>query len=151
ACPSGVPFGHLLEATRAQFERRGVRAAATDRKALDAALELFPHPRRVARMMRGLRLYQRSGVQKMIRSLGVLAAFPKLMNMEALLPRLPVSDGAPDLLPARGTRRGRAGLHTGCVQRFLYPDVNRDTARLLSAAGYDVVTPRGQECCGALH
>src|SRR5262245_27907390 len=151
ACPSGVPFGHLLEATRAQFERRGVRAVDTDRKALDTALELFPHPRRLARVMRALRLYQRSGLQKMVRSLGVLAAFPKLMNMEALLPRLPAGDSVPELVPARGKRRGRAGLHTGCVQQFFYPDVNRDTAQLLSAAGYDVVTPRGQECCGALH
>ena len=64
--------------------------------------------------------------------------------MEALLPRVP-SPGAPlpELIPARGTRRGRAGLLLGCAQRFLYPDVNADTARLLAAAGYDVVVPQG--------
>ena len=151
ACPSGVPFGHLLEATRGQFERRGVHAPGSDRHTLEFALRWFPHPGRIAPMIQALRFYQRSGLQRMVRSLGVLAAFPKIRNMDALLPRLPAADGVPELVPARGKRRGRVGLHLGCVQRFFYPDVNRDTARLLSAAGYDVVAPRGQECCGALH
>jgi glycolate dehydrogenase iron-sulfur subunit len=151
ACPSGVPFGHLLEATRSQFERRGVHARDSDRSTLTFVLRWFPHPRRLAPLMRALRLYQRSGVQRMVRSLGLLTPFAKIRNMEALLPGVPVSDGVPELVPARGKRRGRAGLHIGCVQRFFYPDVNRDTARLLSVAGYDVVTPRVQECCGALH
>jgi glycolate oxidase iron-sulfur subunit len=43
------------------------------------------------------------------------------------------------------------GLLTGCVQRFLYPQVNEQTACLLALAGYDVVIPDGQSCCGALH
>src|SRR5262249_62181715 len=47
------------------------------------------------------------------------------------------------------TRR-RVALLTGCVQRHLFADVNRDTMRLLSAAGWDVVAPRAQGCCGAL-
>ncbi len=85
-------------------------------------------------------------------ALGLLAPFKKLRAMEALLPRVP-RPGAPlpELIPARGPRRGRAGLLLGCAQRFFYPDVNADTARLLSAAGYDVVVPRAQACCGALH
>jgi glycolate oxidase iron-sulfur subunit len=151
ACPSGVPFGHLLEAARGQFERRGIRAPGRDGASLDFALRWFPHPRRLAVMMRALRVYQRCGLQRMVRSLGVLAAVPKIRNMEALLPSVPAADGVPERLEARGKRRGRAGLHLGCVQRFLYPDVNRDTARLLSAAGYDVLAPKRQECCGALH
>src|SRR5436309_2146542 len=51
----------------------------------------------------------------------------------------------------RGRARGRAGLLTGCVQRLFFADVNARTARLLSAAGWDVVVPRAQGCCGALH
>jgi len=151
ACPSGVPFGHLLEATRAQLASRGVHGTGTDRTTLNLALQWFPYPRRLAPMMRALYAYQRSGLQALVRSLGFLASFRTLRNMEALLPRLPAGNGVPELTPAQGKRRGRAGLLTGCVQRFVYPEVNRDTARLLSAAGYDVVTPREQECCGALH
>jgi glycolate oxidase iron-sulfur subunit len=152
ACPSGVPFGQLLEAARAQLDRRGVRAPATDHRRLDFVLAWFTRPARLAPMLSGLRLYQRSGMQRLVRGLGVLRAFPKLREMESLLPALPtVRERLPELIPARGKRRGRAGLLVGCVQRFFYPDVNRDTARLLSAAGYDVVIPRDQECCGALH
>lgn len=152
ACPSGVPFGRLLEATRGQLSRRGVHAPATDQATLDFLLKWFPRPERLSLLVRGLRLYQTSGLQRAVRAFGLLAPFKKLERMEALLPRLERRGAAlPRFVPATGRRRGRAGLLVGCLQRFFYADVNRDTARLLSAAGYDVVTPRGQECCGALH
>ncbi len=152
ACPSGVPFGQLLEATRAQLERQGVQAPATDRSTLDFALNLFPSPSRLGSLLGMLRLYQWSGMQAIVRGLGLLAPFRKLQAMESLLPRLPASPAPlPELTLARGRRRGRAGLLLGCVQRFFYPDVNADTVRLLSAAGWEVVVPREQECCGALH
>ena len=61
------------------------------------------------------------------------------------------SQALPEYLPARGqSRAGASAVLTGCVQRHLFPDVNRDTVRLLSLAGCDVVVPRGQGCCGAL-
>jgi len=151
ACPSGVPFGRLLEATRGQLERRGIRGAGSEHGSLDVLLSLFPHPGRVGPLLRALRLYQRSGIRRGVRMLGVLAPFRKLASMEALLPEVPDAVELPPVTPARGRRRGRAGLLVGCVQRFLYPDVNRDSARLLAAAGYDVVAPAAQECCGALH
>jgi glycolate dehydrogenase iron-sulfur subunit len=152
ACPSGVPFGQLLEATRGQISRQGVRASETDHETLAWLLEWLPYPDRIAPMLHALRFYQWSGLQGMVRGLGLLAPFRKLQRMEALLPALPASVPAlPELIPAQSKRRGRAGLILGCVQRFVYPDVNRDTARLLSAAGYDVVVPPAQPCCGALH
>jgi len=152
ACPSGVPFGHLLEATRGQLARRGVRAAETDHGLLGVLLDWFARPSRLAPMIHALQLYQWSGLQRVTRWFGLLTPFRKLRGMEALLPPLPGwSAELPELIPAIGPRRGRAGLLLGCVQRFFYPDVNRDTARLLAAAGFDVVVPRGQECCGALH
>ncbi len=152
ACPSDVPFGQLLEATRAQLERRGVHAAATDRSTLDFALNLFPNPGRLGSLLGMLRLYQWSGIQALVRGLGLLAPFKKLQAMEGMLPRLHAAPAPlPELTLARGKRRGRAGLLLGCVQRFFYPEVNSDTVRLLSAAGWDVVVPREQECCGALH
>jgi len=152
ACPSGVPFGHLLETTRGQLARRGIRAPATAAARLDFVLRWAPRPRRLRPIFVVLRAYQRSGVQRLVRSLGLLRRLPKLAALESLLPPLPVGAREPAALTrAVGARRGRAGLLTGCVQRFFYPDVNRDTVRLLSAAGYDVVAPREQPCCGALH
>src|SRR5262245_44746623 len=149
ACPSGVPFGQLLEAARGQLERRGVKATDTDHATLAFLLRWFPHPRRLAPTSLALWLYQRPGLQKLVRSSGLLARFRKVAVMEALLPPLPAGHAVPELTPARGKRLGRVGLLTGCVQRYVYPDVNRDTAKLLAAAGYDVVAPRGQQGCGA--
>jgi glycolate dehydrogenase iron-sulfur subunit len=153
ACPSGVPFGQLLEATRGQFERRGVAAPERDSAMLRFLLAIFPQPGRFGPMLHALRAYQWSGMQALVRGLGLLAPFGKLRAMEALLPPLPPPAAPlPAMVPARGGRtRGRVGVLLGCAQRFFYPDVNADTVRLLSAAGYEVVVPPGQECCGALH
>ena len=153
ACPSGVPFGQLLEATRGQLERHGVVPPQRDSATLRFLLDVFPYPNRLGPMLHGLRLYQWSGMQAMVRGLGLLAPFAKLRAMEALLPPVPASAASlPTLVPARGARaRGRVGVLLGCAQRFFYPDVNADTVRLLAAAGYEVVVPREQECCGALH
>jgi len=151
ACPSGVPFGQLLEATRAQLVRQGVRAPESDHATSRWALETFPHPSRLAPLLWGLRLYQASGAQALVRAFGVLSPFRKLKAMESLLPAVASSASLPAFIPARGKARGRAALLTGCVQRFFYADVNARTARLLSAAGWDVVVPSAQGCCGALH
>ncbi|MGH7275595.1 MAG: (Fe-S)-binding protein [Candidatus Rokuibacteriota bacterium] len=148
ACPSGVPFGSLLEATRAQLRRHG---PPPPRRLFAAFIfSIFPHPDRMGAALGALRLYQRSGLQRAVRATRVLRLFPRLAAMDALLAEIPRAEPLPELIPARGRKRGRVGLLTGCVQRHLYPAVNRDTARLLSLAGWDVVVPRAQGCCGAL-
>lgn len=149
ACPSGVPFGELLEATRAQIERHG---RPRHRGMLASFIHsVFPNPSRLGALLRPLRFYQRSGGQRLVRASGLLRVVPRLAAMEQMLPDVPAPVRLPEVTRARGTRRGRVGLLTGCVQRHLYPHVNRDTLRLLSLAGYDVVVPRGQGCCGALN
>jgi glycolate oxidase iron-sulfur subunit len=152
ACPSGVPFGRLLEAARGQIERRGPRGRGRERLT-DLLLALLSHPGRLGAALGAVRLAERLGLRRLLRASGALGAFPRLAAMEALLPeRLPARP-APlaERIPARGGRRGTVGLLLGCVQRVLFPGVNRETARLLSRAGYDVLIPRGQGCCGALH
>jgi glycolate oxidase iron-sulfur subunit len=152
ACPSGVPFGRLLESVRGQLVRKGVRAPGRDGAALGALLEFLPYPERLGPALAALRVYQWSGLQAVVRGAGLLTPFARLRSMEALLPPLPPwSAPLPEVVPARGPARGRAGLLTGCVQRFFYPAVNRQTARLLATAGWEVVVPRAQGCCGALH
>jgi glycolate oxidase iron-sulfur subunit len=151
ACPSGVPFGRLLEATRGQIERAGVRPRV-DRMFTPLILSLFPHPDRLDLVLRGLRFYQRAGLQRVVRSSGIFKLFPRLGAMEALLPPLPAATAPlPPRMAARGARKGTAGLLLGCIQRLLFPQVNTLTARLLTLAGYDVVVPPDQGCCGALN
>jgi glycolate oxidase iron-sulfur subunit len=146
ACPSGVPFGSLLEATRAQFRRQRPSESMLTR----LIYALFPEPRRLGAMLALVRLYQRSGLQSEVRRWAWLRHFPKIAAMDALLPDVPTAVPLPERVAARGVSRGRVGLLLGCVQRHLYPGVNRDTARLLALAGWDVVIPPTQGCCGAL-
>jgi glycolate oxidase iron-sulfur subunit len=148
ACPAGVPFGSLLETARAEIERRG--RPRRERLLASLLLAVFPHPGRLRAVLTAGRMYRRSGLQALVRRAGLLRGFPRLAAMDRLLEEVPAPVALPELLPARGPSRGRVALLTGCVQRQLYGDVNRDTARLLQLAGWDVVVPRNQGCCGAL-
>jgi glycolate oxidase iron-sulfur subunit len=154
ACPSGVVYGHALEGTREAIETHYDRAPA-DRAVRWLVEHLFPFPRRLGWALSGLYWYQRLGLSSLVRRSGLLRAVaPRLAQMEALLPPVPASRDRrplPEHTPAVGTRRGRIGLLTGCAQRHLLPELNRATVRVLARAGYDVVAPREQGCCGALH
>jgi glycolate oxidase iron-sulfur subunit len=148
ACPAGVQFGILLETARGDLERRG---RPTRRRALAALLfGLLPHPERLGPALGLARHYRRWGLQRLVRATGVLERFPRLGAMDALLERVPEEQTLPEYVPARGKSRGRVAVLTGCVQRYLFHDVNRDTVRLLALAGWDVLVPRAQACCGAL-
>src|SRR5574337_1771348 len=152
ACPSGVKFGFLMETARGQVERH-YRYPPADRRFRDLILHTFTDVDRLGRISGLLRLYQRSGLQKLVRASGILRAFGRLGQMEALLPSVPdprLRTELPEILPARGEKRGRAGLLIGCVQRFFFSHVNNATARVLSENGYEVVVPRDQGCCGSL-
>jgi len=154
ACPSGVAYGSLLEAARGQIERQHARAAG-DRAWRLLLLQLLPHSRRMRPLIGLLYWYQRLGVARLVRSARLLERlFPKLARMEALLPVVPPArerQRMPDCTPALGAHRGRVGLLSGCVQPYVLPEINRATIRVLAAAGYEVVTPRDQGCCGAMH
>ncbi len=151
ACPSGVKYGELVETARAQIEQVTRHAPQVSLARAAAFRGAFGSTRRFRALSSGLRLYQRSGVQRAVRASGVL----KLMHLheqEALLP--PMADRfvvpGQEFWPAEGTRRGTVALLAGCVMSTAYADVDRATARVLARNGYDVVVPVGQGCCGAL-
>jgi glycolate oxidase iron-sulfur subunit len=150
ACPSGVDYGKLIEATRAQIERRYTRPAA-EKRFRRLLFSIFPRPDRLRALLLPLRLYQKAGLQSLVRRAGIPKLFPaRFRAMEALLPQVPAQETLPELIPAQGERRRRVGLLLGCVQRVLFPQVNAATARVLAAEGCEVVAPKGQPCCGAL-
>lgn len=150
ACPSGVQYDKLIEATRAQVERRHDRSPA-DRALRALIFSLFPHPRRL-RLLRGpLRGLQRTGLDRRLRRSGLLERLsPQLAAMESLAPRLGRAERLPERAPAVGERRAVVGMLTGCVQREFFPGVNAATVRVLQHEGCEVVVPRSQGCCGAL-
>lgn len=150
ACPSGVKYDQLIEATRAQVERRHVRSR-TDKALRAAIFALFPYPARLRAMAGPLRLYQRTGISARLRDSGLLRRLsPQLAAMEALAPQLGAAEPVATRTRATGPRRGTVGMLLGCVQREFFPGVNAATVRVLTAEGFDVVAPSGQGCCGAL-
>lgn len=149
-CPSGVDYGKLIEATRAQIERQHPRSAA-EKLYRRFIFGLFTQPDRLRAMRWPLLVYQRSGLQHVLRRSGALKLLPRrLRTMEALLPKLLPRESIPALTPAQGQKRLRVGLLLGCVQREFFPQVNAATVRVLAAEGCEVVAPNDQPCCGAL-
>jgi len=138
ACPSGVQYDRLIEQARAYVEERYERPP--DEWLVRALIfATVPHPRRMRAVLPLGRLGRRLPLPRTLRPFAELAP--------------PWASGVrpPEVTPARGRRRMRVGLLTGCVQRVLFGDVNQATARVLAADGCEVVTPRRQGCCGALH
>ena len=152
-CPSGVPFGRIMQAQRAEV-RSTRRAPWWERLVRYLVFTLLmPHPARIAFVAGMLRFYQRSGLQRLVRKLRILRIFPaSLRQMEAMLPPLSSHFFSPSaaVTPGHGKGRGRAAVFSGCVMPYLYAEVNEATVRVLARNGYDVNVPPGQVCCGSL-
>jgi glycolate oxidase iron-sulfur subunit len=150
ACPSGVDYGKLIEATRAQIERNFPRLAP-DKWHRRMIFALFTRPEHLRMMRWPLMAYQKSGAQKLLRKSGLLRLLPKKLSaMETLLPELGAAESIAELTPAVGEKRLRVGLLLGCVQREFLPRINAATVRVLAAEGCEVAAPAAQGCCGAL-
>jgi glycolate oxidase iron-sulfur subunit len=152
-CPSGVQYDQLIAATRPQVERNQPRSLP-DRLIRTLIFNLFPYPNRLRNLLPPLWLYQKSGLQKLVRDTGILKKFtPRLAAMEAILPAITDDawqDNLPEVIPAQGEKRYRVGMILGCVQRLFFSPVNEATARVLTANGCEVFIPRTQGCCAAL-
>lgn len=152
ACPSGVQYDRLIEATRPQVERNFERSPA-ERLFRHGLFELFTHPGRLRAAAPAMIAARRLGLHKAVGRAGVVQRFPRLKMLMSLAPKTRLRSAMsrlPEVTRARGVRRGRVGLLQGCVQRVFFGDVNRATAEVLSAEGFDVFAPRLPRCCGAL-
>ena len=137
-CPSGVPYGRIIEAGRADVEDR--RRPSPKRAASRIALrQLVGHPGRLRAAGMATRAAQRLGLTSVFRSGRML---PKL--------RRPFRRPGDDVAPAPGGARYRVAFLTGCVMPILYPESHVAAVRLLQLAGCDVWFPAGERCCGAL-
>jgi glycolate oxidase iron-sulfur subunit len=136
SCPSGVRYDLLIEETRAlvEDEHPRPRGERLQRRLLFATL---PHPRRLSGALRLAPVGRRLPTPRWARS------------MLELAPAWRSGERPPAVTPAAGTTVATVGLLTGCVQSVLFGDVNTATARVLAAAGYEVLAP-AQGCCGAL-
>ena len=150
ACPSGVQYGSLLEQTRAAIEDAGLRRGPAKWLEQFALREIVPNKRRLALLISLL-----AGVQALRLDALVAPLLPaRLREMHALLPKVPPRSERkrlPAFTPAIGPRLGRALLLEGCIMPELFGAVNAATVRVLARAGFDVLVPERQGCCGALH
>jgi glycolate oxidase iron-sulfur subunit len=152
-CPSGVEYGQLVETARTQIERSRTRPL-WQRLGRDAIFSgIFGDMRRFRAANALLRLYQRSGAQRLARASGALTRL-RLDGPEGLVPALPASFVKPmgqTYAPvASMPRRGRVALFAGCIMSTAFAATDRATLRVLAQNGFEVTAPPDQECCGAL-
>jgi glycolate oxidase iron-sulfur subunit len=153
-CPSGVQYDKLIAATRPQVERQHQRSL-TEQFLRQLIFAIFPYPKRLRALLAPLSIYQKLGLQKLLRSTGLLDRLlpSQLAAMASVLPDISTQafrDSLPQVVPAQGERRYRVGMILGCVQRVFLPHVNDATVRVLAANGCEVVMPPAQGCCAAL-
>ena len=154
ACPSGVEYGRLLEPARAQVERAVATKRGFGRRLGREFLlgDLFAHPWLMRAFASLLRLYQRSGLQRLVRASGLLRALG-LAEAERMLPPISRRFFVPRDQHWRATtleRKATVFMHAGCVMQVAFAEVDEATVRVLQRAGCDVAAPSGQGCCGAI-
>ena len=155
ACPSGVEYGKLVEAARGQIEKyyHRPRLVALLRRLFYC--EVLPHPGRLQLMGKLLRIYQRSGVERLVLGTGVLKLLSgRLERVAALGPRMEnpfFYERLGTTVPAEGKGRYRVAFFAGCIANLSFARLNDATVRVLAKNGCEVVVPAKQGCCGALH
>lgn len=145
ACPSGVRYAPLIEATREVIERTAPRPLG-ERLFRGLLFGVLPHPTRL-RLLAGPMAWARL-IRHRPRLLALLP--PRLRALVSLAPETRPTEEVPERSAAVGVARRTVGLVTGCVQRVFFGHVNQATVRVLAAEGCDVLAPAGQGCCGAL-
>jgi len=143
-CPSGVQYGALLETTRDHIEKHHERSAWQRFLRRIAIEQVFPFPERMELALLPA---------KWLKKLRLTSFLPKFArDALALIPDDASSTELPQQSPATGqARRGRVGFVSGCVMSVMFGETNAASIRLLNRAGFDVVTPPEQGCCGALY
>lgn len=154
ACPSGVPYGRMIEAAREQLEHSTPQSfwqRATKKVLLDKLI-----PSRTGLQIAGAALYayQVSGLQMLVRTTGILKPFGKMAEWDALSPEAQIPfffRRIGKTFPAIGETRFRVAFLAGCIANIAFARLNEATIRVLRKNGCEVVIPPGQGCCGALH
>lgn len=154
ACPSGVEYGKLVEAARAQIEL--ARPPALPARLLRRFVygHLLVSPRLMSLAGSLVAFYQWSGLRRLVRASRVLRLFGGLAKLERLMPpaeRPFFFDKIGRTFPANGERRHRVALLAGCMANVSFARLNEATVRVLQRNGCEVDVTAGQTCCGALH
>ncbi|QJD88441.1 (Fe-S)-binding protein [Cohnella herbarum] len=156
ACPADVKYGQLIEQARDAIEAHTVRHRGWVKVVRKLVFkQLFPHQNRMGLLGKGLRIYQKTGLQTAVRKTGAVGLFSKqLADLERTLPKVSGKGVIQQLgtrIPAKGEKLATVGMFRGCLMDSMFTETNNKTVRLLSEAGFEVIIPESQNCCGALH
>ncbi len=151
ACPSGVQYGKLIEPFRIDMEAGAPKTADWFHRWI--LFGLFPSRGRLSWSLVPARLAQQLGLHRAFVRSGMWKWLPaRLGRLVTLLPRLGKRQRElPGRLPAIGPRRAKVALFLGCVADAMFRPTHWATARVLQENGCEVVIPRQQQCCGAIH
>jgi len=152
ACPSGVEYGRLVEAARTEIEN-SIRRPWFSRTLRNLVFRNLLPSRTALRMAgTGLYLYQKLGIRRLARALGILRG--RLGELDSLSPaaqRPFFYRYYGKSLKAEGKRRYRVAFLGGCIANVSFARLNEASTRVLQKNGCDVDIPERQTCCGALH
>lgn len=154
ACPSGVPYGELIEATMAQVKKQSTQGMVSRMVSSLVLKRLLPYQNRLSILVSLLKLYQRSGFQNLVRKTNVLRIFSKTMvELEESTPRITGSyfKAQGQVIPSMGKKRARVALLSGCVMPLVHGPQMEAVVRVLTRNGCEVVVSSGQRCCGAIN
>ncbi|HEV2234652.1 MAG TPA: (Fe-S)-binding protein [Terriglobia bacterium] len=155
ACPSGVEYGKLVEAARGQIEQHYKRSLVARLLRKMLFHEILPFRHRLELAGKFLRAYQKSGMERAVISSGILKLFPgRLASVARLSPRMEkpfFTERLGTVVPAVGPRKYRVAFFAGCIANLSFARLNDATVRVLAKNGCEVVIPKEQGCCGALH
>jgi glycolate oxidase iron-sulfur subunit len=152
ACPSGVEYGRLVEAARAEIENRIRRPWHVRWLRSLVFRQLLPSRLNLEIVGTLLYFFQVSGLKRLVGMLGFLPA--RLREVESLAPEIETPfffSYYGRTLPAEGARNYRVAFLGGCIANISFARLNEATVRVLQKNGCEVSIPDGQNCCGALH
>lgn len=157
ACPVNVPYGHILEAAKKVIAEKQLSKKMTyPSKFKNIILKnLFPYPKRMRMIGNFVWLYQKTGLQIVVQKLGIINIISEPMaQLERVLPKLEAPKKRNKwgtVIPAKGKRKARVAFFAGCLTDGMIYQTNRLTIELLTLVGCEVIIPKMQKCCGALH
>jgi glycolate oxidase iron-sulfur subunit len=147
-CPSKMAYGHLFDLAR---EKR-FKTSALERRGniLNAiGFKLIEHKALLTAATAIIRLYQKTGLQFLLRKTALFELF-KLDKAELLMPEADISNLA-RRYPTDKQHRGNVALFTGCISDHFDRKTLLAAIKLLNVIGFDVIVPKAQTCCGAIH
>lgn len=160
ACPVGVPYGHILESAKEviaeahEMHKSESKSDRSKQKVTQFVMKhLFPFPKRLRFIGNMVWFSQKTGIAALLRKTKLLKAFSEPMAaFEEVVPSMEIRRHRfGSVYPAKGIKKARVAFFAGCIVDAMMSQLNRLTIELLTLSGCEVIIPKAQSCCGALH